>query len=188
MKFFIVLVILLHGEVSPKLFTYRFAEFTEVETCDLFLKSKKPELKQSIEKSKADQKFIEARTESEEVTTSEDFKKKLPKIQEYLTNQLAKPIEAAVFIGEEVNLLNKENAITQVLNSLLSSMDITAETADIFKQSVKIKVPKEGGGTKSVTIDLKGKSGINVFDEILKLAYSLARHLEKPDRACLDDA
>ena len=126
------------------------------------------ELKQSIEKSKADQKFIEARTESEEVTTSEDFKKKLPKIQEYLTNQLAKPIEAAVFIGEEVNLLNKENAITQVLNSLLSSMDITAETADIFKQSVKIKVPKEGGGTKSVTIDLKGKSGINVFDEILK--------------------
>ena len=49
MKFFIVLVILLHGEVSPKIFTYRFVEFTEIETCSLFLKSKKPELKQSIE-------------------------------------------------------------------------------------------------------------------------------------------
>ena len=49
MKFFIVLVILLHGEVSPKIFTYRFVEFMEIETCDLFLKTKKPELKESIE-------------------------------------------------------------------------------------------------------------------------------------------
>ena len=49
MKFFIVLVILLHGEVSPKLFTYRFIDFTEIETCDLFLKTKKPQLKESIE-------------------------------------------------------------------------------------------------------------------------------------------
>ena len=49
MKFFIVLVILLHGEVSPKIFTYRFVEFMEIETCDLFLKTKKPELKESVE-------------------------------------------------------------------------------------------------------------------------------------------
>ena len=49
MKFFLVLVILLHGEVSPKLFTYRFIDFTEIETCDLFLKTKKLELKESIE-------------------------------------------------------------------------------------------------------------------------------------------
>ena len=49
MKFFVVLVILLHGEVSPKIFTYRFVEFMEIETCDLFLKTKKPELKESIE-------------------------------------------------------------------------------------------------------------------------------------------
>ena len=49
MKFFIVLVILLHGEVSPKIFTYRFVEFMEIETCDLFLKTKKLELKESIE-------------------------------------------------------------------------------------------------------------------------------------------
>ena len=49
MKFFVVLVILLHGEVSPKLFTYRFIDFTEIETCDLFLKTKKSELKESIE-------------------------------------------------------------------------------------------------------------------------------------------
>ena len=49
MKFFVVLVILLHGEVSPKLFTYRFIDFTEIETCDLFLKTKKLELKESIE-------------------------------------------------------------------------------------------------------------------------------------------
>ena len=50
MKFFIVLIILLHGEVSPKLFTYRFIEFTEIETCDLFLKTKKQALKESIER------------------------------------------------------------------------------------------------------------------------------------------
>ena len=49
MKFFLVLVILLHGEVSPKLFTYRFIDFTEIETCDLFLKTKKLELKESVE-------------------------------------------------------------------------------------------------------------------------------------------
>ena len=49
MKFFVVLVILLHGEVSPKIFTYRFVEFMEIETCDLFLKTKKLELKESVE-------------------------------------------------------------------------------------------------------------------------------------------
>lgn len=49
MKFFIVLVILLHGEVSPKIFTYRFVEFMEIETCDLFLKTKKQQLKESVE-------------------------------------------------------------------------------------------------------------------------------------------
>ena len=49
MKFFLVLIILLHGEVSPKLFTYRFIDFTEIETCDLFLKTKKQQLKESIE-------------------------------------------------------------------------------------------------------------------------------------------
>jgi len=38
------------GEVSPKLFTYRFIEFTEIETCDLFLKTKKQALKESIER------------------------------------------------------------------------------------------------------------------------------------------
>ena len=49
MKFFVVLVILLHGEVSPKLFTYRFVEFTEIETCSVFIQAKRPQLKESIE-------------------------------------------------------------------------------------------------------------------------------------------
>jgi len=50
MKFFVVLVILLHGEVSPKLFTYRFVEFTEVKNCSVFIQAKRPQLKESIEK------------------------------------------------------------------------------------------------------------------------------------------
>jgi len=49
MKFFVVLVILLHGEVSPKLFTYRFVDFTEIETCNVFIQTKRPQLKESIE-------------------------------------------------------------------------------------------------------------------------------------------
>tara|TARA_R100001509_G_scaffold155656_2_gene118295 strand:- start:6223 stop:7761 length:1539 start_codon:yes stop_codon:yes gene_type:complete len=130
--------------------------------------TKLEELKQSIEKSKADQKYIEARTESEEVTTSEDFKKKLPKIQEYLTNQLAAPIEAAVFVGEMFSFTDKDNQVAKTLNNLLSSMGISADSAKFLKQSVKIKVPKEDGGTRTVTIDLAGKSGMGIFDEILK--------------------
>ena len=49
MKFFLVLIILLHGEVSPKLFTYRFIDFTEIETCSIFIQTKKLQLKESIE-------------------------------------------------------------------------------------------------------------------------------------------
>ena len=49
MKFFLVLIILLHGEMSPKIFTYRFIDFKEVETCNSFLESKNLELKESIE-------------------------------------------------------------------------------------------------------------------------------------------
>jgi hypothetical protein len=33
----------------PKVFTYKFMQFNEIEACDSFLKANKPELKKSIE-------------------------------------------------------------------------------------------------------------------------------------------
>lgn len=147
------------------------AEFGKEEKINLELQTQQAridEIRQSIEKSKADQKFIEARTESEEVTTTDDFKKKLPKIQEYLSNQLAAPVQAALVVGEMFSFTDKDNQVAKTLNNLLSSMGISADATKFLKQSVKIKVPKEDGGTKSVTIDLDNKSGIAIFDEILK--------------------
>lgn len=49
MKFFIVLVILLVGEQSPRVMTYKYTTFTEIETCDLFMRTSQENLKQSIE-------------------------------------------------------------------------------------------------------------------------------------------
>ena len=49
MKFFIVLVILLVGEQSPRVMKYQYATFTEIETCDLFMTTSQDSLKQSIE-------------------------------------------------------------------------------------------------------------------------------------------
>jgi len=50
MKFFIVLIILLVGEPSPKVFVYKYETFLEIETCDLYIKTSKESLKQSIER------------------------------------------------------------------------------------------------------------------------------------------
>tara|TARA_E500000178_G_C16952607_1_gene722029 strand:- start:1161 stop:1400 length:240 start_codon:yes stop_codon:yes gene_type:complete len=36
-------------ESLPKVFTYKFMQFNEIEACDFFLKENKPELKKSIE-------------------------------------------------------------------------------------------------------------------------------------------
>ena len=49
MKFFIVLVILLAGEENPRVMQYKYSDFLEIETCDLFLKTKKSQLKESVE-------------------------------------------------------------------------------------------------------------------------------------------
>ena len=50
MKFFIVLIILLVGEPSPNVFVYKYETFLEIETCDLYIKTSKENLKQSIER------------------------------------------------------------------------------------------------------------------------------------------
>ncbi len=49
MKFFITLIILFNGEVTPKIFTYQFIDFTEYKVCEVFINKKKELLRQSIE-------------------------------------------------------------------------------------------------------------------------------------------
>jgi len=49
MKFFITLIILFNGEVTPKIFTYQFIDFTEYKVCEVFINEKKNLLKQTIE-------------------------------------------------------------------------------------------------------------------------------------------
>jgi hypothetical protein len=139
------------------------------------------ELNQSIEKSKADQKFIEARTNSEEVKTTEEFKVKLPKIQTYLTDQLKQPIIDAVAKGRAVDaqgnrtldLTDADNQVAKTLKKLLSSMDVSADSASFLKQAVKLRLPKEGGGFKSETIGLAGKDGLDIFEDVLELLLLL---------------
>jgi len=50
MKFFIVLIILLVGEPSPKVFVYKYETFLEIETCDMYIQTSKESLKKSIER------------------------------------------------------------------------------------------------------------------------------------------
>ena len=49
MKFFIVLVILLSGEISPNIFVFRFEQFNEIETCDNYIIDNKQYLTRQIE-------------------------------------------------------------------------------------------------------------------------------------------
>lgn len=49
MKFFIVLVILLSGEMSPNIFVFRFEQFNEIETCDNYIKDNEQYLTTQIE-------------------------------------------------------------------------------------------------------------------------------------------
>jgi len=50
MKFFIVLVILLAEHTSPKLFVFRFEDFSEQNTCANYINGNKDYLKMEIEK------------------------------------------------------------------------------------------------------------------------------------------
>jgi len=49
MKFFIVLVILLSGEISPNVFVFRFEQFNEIETCDNYIIDNQDYLTRQIE-------------------------------------------------------------------------------------------------------------------------------------------
>ena len=49
MKFFIVLVILLSGEISPNVFVFRFEQFNEIETCDNYIIDNEQYLTRQIE-------------------------------------------------------------------------------------------------------------------------------------------
>ena len=49
MKFLIALIIFFNGEISPKIYTYQFIDFTEYKTCEVFINTEKDFLKQSIE-------------------------------------------------------------------------------------------------------------------------------------------
>ena len=50
MKFFVVLIILLNQAPIPKVYTYQFMTFNEIETCEVFIKTKRQTLKESIER------------------------------------------------------------------------------------------------------------------------------------------
>lgn len=50
MKFFIVLIILLVGETSPRTYVFKFESFSEIETCDMYINTSKDYLKQQIER------------------------------------------------------------------------------------------------------------------------------------------
>ncbi len=49
MKFFIVLVILLVGEESPRIMQYKYSDFLEIKTCDLYIENESNYLKATIE-------------------------------------------------------------------------------------------------------------------------------------------
>jgi len=49
MKFLITLIIFFQGEISPKVYTYQFMDFTEYKICEVFINTKKDFLKQTIE-------------------------------------------------------------------------------------------------------------------------------------------
>jgi hypothetical protein len=49
MKFLITLIIFFNGEISPKVYTYQFMDFTDYKTCEIFINTKQDFLKQSIE-------------------------------------------------------------------------------------------------------------------------------------------
>jgi hypothetical protein len=49
MKFFLTLIVLLNGEIYPKVFQYRFIDFSNLENCNNFLVRYQKEIKESIE-------------------------------------------------------------------------------------------------------------------------------------------
>ena len=49
MKFFIILVNLLSGEISPNIFVFKFEQFNEIETCDNYIIDNEQYLTRQIE-------------------------------------------------------------------------------------------------------------------------------------------
>ena len=49
MKFFIAVIILLNTEMYPRVFTYQFVNFSDIEKCEKFLIEYELDLKKSIE-------------------------------------------------------------------------------------------------------------------------------------------
>ena len=89
MKFFIVLIILLVGENSPNIYTFRYEAFSEIEQCNMYINTSKDYLKYQIERQFPRETIQESMVEC---MSPEKVKKLLKQTEDKKTGPEKKPI------------------------------------------------------------------------------------------------
>ena len=90
----------------------------------------------------------------------------MPAISSFIRKEIAGPIAAGLERGDTVFLTDKDNQIAKRLSSILGNFGVKINSQKLLKQQLELTVPKPGGRTGKVEIDIRGLNADEIVDKV----------------------
>lgn len=110
--------------------------------------------------------LINARIKEVEGGTETDLSLNMPAIESFIRKEISGPIVAGYERGVEGWLTDKDNQITKRLQSVLGNFGVKINSQKLFKQQLELTVPKPGGTTGKVEIDIRNLSPEDIVEKV----------------------
>jgi len=110
--------------------------------------------------------LINARIKEVEGGTETDLSLNMPAIESFIRKEISGPIAAGFERGNEGILTDKDNQITKKLSSILGNFGVKINSQKLLKQQLELTVPKPGGTTGKVEIDIRGLTPEEIVDKV----------------------
>ena len=115
---------------------------------------------------KSSTQLINARIKEVEGGTETDLSLNMPAISSFIRKEIAGPIAAGLERGDTVFLTDKDNQIAKRLSSILGNFGVKINSQKLLKQQLELTVPKPGGRTGKVEIDIRGLNADEIVDKV----------------------
>jgi|TARA_R100000084_G_C4654925_1_gene152162 hypothetical protein len=117
--------------------------------------------------------LINARIDELQGETESDLSLNMPAIESFIRKEIGGPIQAAIkrndkggFLGIETWFTDKDNQISKRLANVLGNFGVKINSQKLLKQQLELTVPKPGGTTGKVEIDIRGLKPEEIIDKI----------------------
>ena len=117
--------------------------------------------------------LINARIDELQGETEANLSLNMPAIETFIKKEIAGPIQAAIqrndkggFLGFETWFTDKDNQISKRLKNVLGNFGVKINSQKLLKQQLELTVPKPGGTTGKVEIDIRGLTPEQIIEKV----------------------